>query len=258
MKNFLLFILLFITFTSCVQYKRFTYVQPGNNEKDSVYFNSLVSYKLQPADIVYVRITSLNKEITDIINPEMTNASPSIFSGSSGSNFYVLGYSIDNEGCIDLPNIGKIEIAGLTLNEAKEKILSAAYLTTTDSRVEVKLMSFKISVLGEVKNPGQFTIFNNKANIFEAIAIAGDLTYNGNRRNILIMRTVKDSIKTIKVDVTTRTLLSSEKFYLQPNDIIYIEPLKTTVFRLRVADYVTFLTLVTSTITAVLLINNIK
>jgi polysaccharide export outer membrane protein len=257
MKNLLLFALLFITFSSCVNYKRFTYVQPVKSEADSVYLNNAVSYKLQPADIVYVRITSLNKEITNIINPEVLNTG-SVASGSPGSNFYLMGYSIDNEGCIDLPNMGKIEIAGLTIGEAKEKIQAVAFETTTDSRVDVKLVSFKISVIGEVKSPGQYTIFNNKANIFEAIALAGDLTYNGNRKNVLIMRTVGDSVKTIKVDVTTRSLLSSNKFYLLPNDIVYIEPLKTTVFRLRVTDYSTFLTLITSTITAVLLINTLN
>jgi polysaccharide export outer membrane protein len=113
-------------------------------------------------------------------------------------------------------------------------------------------------MLGEVIRPGQYTIFNDRANIFEAISLAGDISYNGNRRNVLIVRTLINGTKTIKVDLTKRELLSSQQYYLQPNDIVYIEPYRTTAFRLRVADYSVFLTLITSTITAVLLINQFR
>jgi polysaccharide export outer membrane protein len=253
---FLLIVLVF--FGSCGNYKRFTYLQTTKPENaDTLYRQNLIQYKLQPADVLYVKILSLDKSITELFNLD-ASASYSPYISSLGGSMYLMGYSIDNVGYIILPILGKVHVAGLTIEEAKQIIQKLAESYITDARAEVKLVSFKISMLGEVIRPGQYTIFNDRANIFEAISLAGDISYNGNRRNVLIVRTLINGTKTIKVDLTKRELLSSQQYYLQPNDIVYIEPYRTTAFRLRVADYSVFLTLITSTITAVLLINQFR
>jgi polysaccharide export outer membrane protein len=249
-KTQYLLILAIIQFSSC-NYKRFTYLQTSKPETDTLYKQNLILYKLQPADILYVKVLSLDKNVTEMFNQDVVSNF-----GSYTGGMFVVGHSIDIEGNVNLPILGKIYIAGLTIDEAKQKIEQLATTYVNDARIELKLVSFKISMVGEFNHPGQYTIANDRSNIFEAIALAGDLSYNGNRKNVLIVRALNTGTKTIRVDLTKRELLSSQQYFLQPNDIVYVQPFKTTVFRLRVADYSIFLTLVTSTITAILLINN--
>jgi polysaccharide biosynthesis/export protein len=245
-----------IILNSCGNYKRFTYLQPDGPEiNDTIYQQNLIFYKLQPADILYVKVLSIDKTVTELFIRDASSNSASMTGGGNNAGMYITGYSIDKDGNITLPIIGKIQVAGLTIEETKQKIQNQATSYITDAQVEVKLLSFKVSLLGEVSNPGQYNIYNDKANVFEAIAQAGDLTYNGNRKRVLIVRSINNNTKTIRVDLTTRKILSSDQYYLQPNDIIYVEPLKTTVFRLRVSDYSILLTLITSSISVMLLIN---
>jgi len=243
-----------IFLSSCGYYKRFTYLQTvPPNKPDSLYVNTILQYKLQPSDILYVKITSLDETITKLFGSENAASSTST-SGSVGGGMYLTGYSIDNEGNISIAILGKVHVAGQTIDEVKKKVQTLAESYVKDAKTDVKLVSFKISMLGEVNRPGQITIYNDRANIFEAISLAGDISYNGNRRKVTIVRNYNNTSTTIKVNLTQRDILSSPQYYLQPNDIIYVEPLKSTAFRLRVSDYSIFLTLITSTITAVLLI----
>jgi polysaccharide biosynthesis/export protein len=250
-------LMLIILLSSCNQYKRFTYLQVPAGSKDTLYAQKLAPYKLQPADNLYIKVSSLTSKSTqDLFNSE-SGASSTLMSGAGGG-LYLTGYVLDKDGYITVPVLGKINVAGLTVNEVTTKIQEQIQKISSDARVEIKLVSFKISILGEVGSPGQYTIFNDKANILELLAMAHDITYNGNRKKILILRSFITGIQPINIDLTKRSLLNSENYYLQPNDIIYIEPYKTTGFRLRIGDYSQFLTMITSTITAILLINNIK
>lgn len=252
--TYCLLLLITILLSSCGYYKRFTYLQTNPpNKPDSLYINSFSQYKLQPADILYVKIQSLDETITKLFSAEVVSSSTNL-AGSAGGGMYLTGYSIDLAGNINIPVLGHVNVAGLSLQEAKQKIQLLAESYVKDAQTEVKLVSFKISMLGEVNRPGLLTIYNDKANIFEAISQAGDISYNGNRRKVTIVRNYNNTSKTIKVDLTQRDVLSSPQYYLMPNDIVYVEPLKSTAFRLRVSDYSIFLTLITSTITAVLLI----
>jgi polysaccharide biosynthesis/export protein len=250
--SILLFILLL---SSCSQYRRFTYLQTPIPEKDSLYLKNLIPYKLQPSDNLYIKVSSpLNKVAQDMFNTENTSSTTSLY-GSQGS-LYIIGYIINQEGFITLPVLGKMHVSGNTVEEVKTKIQIELAKLSSDTQVDVKLLSFKISMIGEVRNPGMYTIFNDRATLLDALAMAGDITYNGNRKKILILRSFTLGTQTIKIDLTKRSLLASDKFFLQPNDIVYIEPYRTTAFRVRITDYSQFLTLITSTITAILLINN--
>jgi polysaccharide biosynthesis/export protein len=258
MRNLLGFLSIILILSSCNQYKRFTYLQPPPLSNDSFYTNKLIPYKIQNSDNLYVKISCPLNEASDKLFNPATNNITSTMGGTQGGSLYFMGNIVDNEGNINLPVIGKILVTGCTLEEVKAKIQEMVSKMSSDAIVDIKLLSFKISVLGEVGNPGQYTIYNDKANILEALAISGDLTYNGNRKKILILRSFVNGTQPIDIDLTKRTLLSSEKYYLMPNDIIYVEPYKTTAFRVRIAEYSQFLTFITSTITAIVLINNLK
>lgn len=258
MKNIPGILLLVLLLASCGQYKRFTYIQPtAANNKDTIFIKDFTEYKLQPADILKVDVLSLDKNVTQMFNKDIT-ASSSLYSGGVGGSYYLLGYSIDVEGNLNLPVLGKLTVAGLTVAGAKNLIQQRATEYIKDAQIEVKLLSFKIFFVGEVMRPGPQSIFAERANIFEAISMAGDLTYNGNRKKVNILRSEKGSTKVIEVDLTRRDLLTSSKFFLQPNDVVYVEPLKTTTFRLRLSEYAGIMSFFTSTVTLIVLINNLN
>jgi polysaccharide export outer membrane protein len=121
----------------------------------------------------------------------------------------------------------------------------------------VRMVSFNITFLGEISRQGKFTIMQENLNIIDAVAMAGGITDYGNRKNVLLLRQTDTGTKTFRIDLTDRNLLHSEKYYLVPNDVIIVEPMKNKSFQLGVRDYTMILTTVTSTITMILLIANL-
>lgn len=258
MKNILYILLFALLLASCGQYKRFTYIQPsGANSRDTIFSKDFTAYKLQPADILKVDVLSLDKNVTEMFNKDVSTSAVST-GGAGGGSYYLIGYSVDADGNINLPVIGKLKVAGLTVMETENLIREQAREYIKDAQIEVKLLSFKIFFLGEVGSPGQQTVFSDRANILEAISMAGDLTYNGNRKKVTILRSYQNNTKLIEVDLTRRDLLNSPKYFLQPNDIVYVEPLKTTTFRLRLSEYSTIMSFFTSSIALVVLLTNLK
>ena len=246
----------YLLLSSCGEYKKITYLQTTHPEKDTIYKPNLTLYKLQPADILYINVLSIDKNVSELFNASGTSSN-SQSSMVGGGNMYFSGYSIDKNGFIHLPVIGDVQVGGITVDMATENIQKIAVQYIKDARVELKLVSFKITMLGEIGHPGQITIFNDRASILEAIALGGEVTYYGNRKNILIVRSAEGGMRTFRIDLTKRELLRSEKFYVQPNDVIYVEPLRYTAFRIRFTDYSSYLTLITTLITTYILINQI-
>jgi len=244
--------LIAIMFASCNSYKKLTYLQNIGTPPDTLYTKTKLPYLLQPADILYVRIITLDEPTNRLFNP-LYGTGTNMTQMREGS-MYLFGYEVDGSGNIELPILHKIHVSGLTVNEAKEKIQKLAEEYLNEAMTIVKLSTFKFSILGEVKSPGVKEFGAFQISLMEALALGGDITYNGNRENILILRASKDNNKAYRIDVTDKNLVNSEFYYIQPNDVIYVEPLKTTLFRERTADYLYYVTAFTSVITTLLLI----
>jgi polysaccharide biosynthesis/export protein len=200
----------------------------------------------------------LNPEITKLFNKSQGEMGGGMSSMLSSEGFYITQYSIDAAGEINLPLIGKVMAAGSTVSELRTNIDSKIKLYVTDAITDVKLVSFKVLLLGELGTKGSINILNDRATLFDVLAKAGDITYNGNRKNVSIIRKINGKSKIYKFDITKRDMLSSNMFYIQPNDILYVEPLKSTIFRMRVADYTTTISIITSTVSVFLLIYNLS
>jgi polysaccharide export outer membrane protein len=242
--------------SSCTRYKNITYlnyVDPST--ADSLFRVKQKDYKLQPADILYIKVNSLDLSINEMFNKGITSQNTSY---SYLGGFYILGYTIEPDGNIILPVLGKIPVAGLTVSQAHEVIQKQADKYIANAQIEMRLVSFKISVLGEVKKPGQFNIYNDRANIFEALANAGDISYYGNRKNILLMRNDGSETHTYRINLSDKSILSSPLFYVQPNDVIIVEPLKSTGLRLSASDLSILISTITATLTTIVLINNLS
>lgn len=259
MVHRILFFLSFsLLFAACTQFKDITYLRNiGSAQNDTIYAQKFNEYKVQIADILYIRVTCLDDNINALFNQSSSSSNNSTTSLGAGG-FYLSGNTIDNEGKITLPIIGKVFVLGQTINEIQETVkkLSAKYIT--DATINVKLVSFKISFLGEVKKAGQINIYSDRANIFEALSLAGDISYYGNRHNVLILRTGKQGTEIHRIDLTDKNILSSNLFYLQPNDIIYVEPMRSTGFRLSTSDYAMLMSTFAATVSTIFLIKNLS
>jgi polysaccharide biosynthesis/export protein len=210
---------------SCYSNKRLVYLQDKdfNEVKSMVVENSKSLYRLQPNDILSVQIkSSAETEISNIFNVgSIQNAIM-----ASPGNFFLEGYSVDNTGKITLPVLGELPVKGLSLDEVQALIQTHADKFLKNATVLVKLTSFKITILGEVKSPGHYFIYNNQATILEALGMAGDLTPYGNRKGVKLIRQVPAGSEVVMLDLTNASLLESDFFYMYPGDVLYVEPLR--------------------------------
>jgi polysaccharide export outer membrane protein len=166
---------------------------------------------------------------------------------------YINGYQVDSLGIVTLPILGDIPVVGLTLNQIEDRIQQKSLEFLKDPSIKVKLLSFKINVSGEVNNPGIYYSYNEKLTILEAISMAAGVTDNAQLKNAVLIRETSNGSSTYNIDLTSKNLLTSKAYYLQPNDLIYIKPGKNKQVELNSTSYSLFLT----TITTLLLVYNI-
>lgn len=212
-----------LTGSSCISNKKMIYFpDPDFNTRELTPIqNQPEVYRLQARDILSIRIKSMDVESSDFFNLTAREG----FMNLNQASVYLSGYSIDENGNVELPEIGEINVKGLTLNQAQTKIQEKVALYLNNATVIVKLISFKITVLGEVKNPGYYNIYNDQATILEGLGMAGDLTDYGNRQNITLIRQTEAGTAGVLVNLRDPDLLSSKFYYLQPNDVVYVQPL---------------------------------
>lgn len=225
MKFNLLSFLLLLLLSSCYHNKRMIYLQDKNYSESIVTTveNKKNPYRLQPSDILSIQIKSAgDKDISSVFNLIQYQGSMFVSPG----NLYLEGYSIDATGKITLPVLGDIMVKDLTLEGAQKVIQSNVDKYLKQATAIIKLTSFKVTVLGEVKNPGYYYVFNNQATILEALGLAGDLTPVGNRKNIKLIRQTETGSQVTLLDLTDPDLLKSSHYYMMPGDVLYVEPFK--------------------------------
>ncbi len=215
--------------SSCTSRKNLIYISDlPKGDTVSRFSQNDLNVILQPGDVVYIKILSLDKVTSALFNLDVTGSS------TTGEVSTTLrGYTIDDKGFIRLPVVDTIQVAGLSISEAEQLVQKKIDGYFKNATVILKLLNTKISVLGEVNRPGTYSILRNSINLFEALALAGDITQYGDRKKVLIIRTINNENITFRVDLTKENTLATEQFYLLPNDIIIIEPLPLRAFRLN-------------------------
>jgi len=223
---------------SCAKYKEIPYFQDVPAEDSQVYTKGVLrpradfkSLKIQSGDILQISIQSLissNAEMVGLTSNSGFSASDwqsggSVVEGSSGGGS-IPGYLVDNNGEIELPLVGKVQVAGLTLSEIKEKVRVRAEVYYKSPVVNVRLANFKVTVLGEVSSPGTYIMDQDKATLLDALGMAGDLTIYGKRTNVLLAREVDGKEKLVRLNLNSTDILNSPYFYLQQGDVVYVQP----------------------------------
>ncbi|MFZ4462213.1 MAG: polysaccharide biosynthesis/export family protein [Bacteroidales bacterium] len=240
----------------CIPQKRILLMQ-YDQINDSSYANTFVSedsvlhdYRIQSNDYLYISVSTIEKELSLFMEP------------MGGINFLnetnqaLIGYYVDDEGYVNFPYLGRISVGGRTVKDAQQQVKESARKILGDRiRVEVKLINNYVNVLGEVKKEGIYNMTKNRITIYEALTLAGGLTDFARRQEVKVFRTVDGKQKVYLVDVTSGNLIGQNMFYVFPNDVIYVEPMRAKSIGITPTFSLTlFTTLLTTTLTILLLV----
>ena len=225
-----------LTFTTlllagCQSYKKVPYLQDlGSQTAALAAADSLYDARIQPKALLPIVVSCPEApELAEPFNLTVSTAYSNINRQSLTTQPVLQQYLVDNAGCVDFPVLGTIRLGGLTKGEAEQYIRERLRPQfSTPPIVTVRMVNYKISVLGEVTRPGTFTVSNEKVNLFEALAMAGDMTIYGIRDDVQLVREDSDGQRHIvRLNLNDRDIIHSPYYYLQQNDVLYVTPNKT-------------------------------
>jgi len=242
-----------LVLSSCGTYQKVVYFQDSENLEDSIpnQFNPI----FKTDDFLSIVVMGQDTETVVPFNLPILG-SPSVSSGYQTGMPATAGYLVDSEGYIKMPVIGRIKIAGLNRQEAIQVIEKKLVDFVSNPVVNIQILNYKITVLGEVKNPGTFKIPNERITLLEAIGLAGDLKITAQRKNILVIRESNGKRQEFRIDLRKKDWLTSPVYYLTQNDVVYVEPNATaryesTLLKIGAPLLISITSLIVTTITLI-------
>ena len=257
MKKAFLFLLFISILSSCVPRKDLIYLQGQPVKLNEIREINDAPYKLQVHDIVSITIKAEDEKLVEMFTKNAQGGGVNAVQTAAQGGGFFFGYSIDRHGNIRLPYLGEINVLGYTTTEVRKKVEEKLkeYLNDgTEIFVTVRLDGIKYTVAGEVGDPGPKVVFQNQLSIIDAITNAGDIGLVGNRKNVEVIRITPEGIQKFEIDLTQIDAFNSDVFFIKPNDIINVKPLRQkswgtgTTGLQSLTTIVSVFTLVTSTI----------
>ena len=226
MKNLIYYLFLLLTMFSCKPKENMVYMEKEKAVAETE-INQAVFYgaHIQSGDVLDIKVTAFDENAVRPFNLySMNNSSSQGQMNAQTAQLAPQGYLVDNEGFIYFPVIGKLYIKGMTLAQLRADLEKRLLAYLSDPLVSIKQLNFNITVLGEVKKPGQYTNPSDKITVLQALGLAGDMTDYGNRTNVKLIREIDGVSKTFTIDFTNKNITNSPYYYMQQNDVLYIEP----------------------------------
>ena len=247
----ILFIVIAILAASCVPVSQLSYFNDTEEMAEPV-VNPRSQKVIMPFDKLYIRVLSIDLQTSQIFNTteEMRSSAYGVSSG-------LLGYLVDEEGNISFPFVGNINVGTLTTSQAAEKIQKALADYVSNTSIIVKFVDNQVTVMGEVSRQGVFSFAQDKLNIYEALGLGGGLTRYGDRKNIILIRQESGKIMHYRLNLSDSKIASKDYYYILPNDVIVVEPLKAVSNSYSNITYTTILSSI-STAIAVLLFTGVR
>jgi polysaccharide biosynthesis/export protein len=241
-------ILTVVFIASCVPIRQIDYFNDLNELQEPV-VNPRIQKIIMPFDKLYIKVISIDPQTSQIFNvtEEMRSG------GSNG----ILGYLVDESGNVNFPFVGNINVAKLTTAQASEKIQKAMNDYVSNTSIIVKFIDNQVTVMGEVQRQGVYSFTQDKLNIYEALGLGGGLTQYGDRKKIILVRNEGDKIMHYRLNLSDSKITTKDYYYILPNDVIVVEPLKAISSSYQNITYTTILSSIT-TLIAVLLFTNVK
>jgi len=208
------------------------------SRQNLVYFSDLpdtVAYRVamgdveeptvQPNDVLRITVNSLNAETNRLFNAgTIQSAEESRYAGAEEGSVGQQGYLVNADGYISFPVLGQVQVEGLTRDQLRQKMVLLVSEYVKDPIINVRFTNFRITVVGEVRNPSTFTVPTERINIVEALGLAGDMTEFGKRDNVLLIREIGGKRTMVRLNLNDKETLNSPYFYLRQNDVVYVEP----------------------------------
>lgn len=241
------FLVLCMVLSSCITSRRVNYLQKPN-ETIPIYADTLMftDYGVQKGDRLYIRVYSTNEQTNSYFNSGMSSSALlRIMNTNSAANSELYTYLVDDEGNITFPMVGSVYVRGSTTREIKTMLEKRLLEVANNTSIEVKIVNRSFSVIG-ANRTGRYSISKEKLTIFEALAMAGDIDNYGDRSKIRIIRETDEGTKVSTFDIRSEDIINSEFYYIEPNDVIYIQKLNEQVFGL--SSFASVISITASTI----------
>lgn len=255
---YLLGALVVLLFSSCVSHGELLNFTEGTDfDQLSKEINNVPTLRIQHDDLLSIKITALDLEAALPFNLDPPTMNQNLNAGVGLRP--LIGYLVDSEGFIDMPILGKVYVAGLTFKELKQVLLDELDTYLKAPVIVIRFLNFRITVLGEVASPSTFFMANERVTVLDALGQAGDISPYGNRTNILVIRE-QDGERTFGyLNLQDRAIFQSPYFYLQQNDVVYVEPLeeKTSTVRDQTQRILPWLSVITSLTTLVITLSRL-
>ncbi|OAD89996.1 hypothetical protein A7A78_08355 [Aequorivita soesokkakensis] len=246
MNKIAILLLLSITLFSCATKKQILYFQDAENlnlKEIETSFEPII----EPNDILYITVSSIDSDVTKPFTRNIATEG-----STSGNNIQLQGYLVDSEGDIRFPVLGTLPVMGKTRGTVEKELKAKLSEYIRDVVVDVRIINFKVTVIGEVNTPGVFRIQDERVTLPEAIALAGDFTEDGKRKEVTVIREENGVRKVSKIDYTSSQIFTSPYYFLKQNDIVYVEPslkgVRKSGFIPDVPALLSFVTVVLSTV----------
>lgn len=239
-----------LVFSSCVPQKKMLLLKEMEmaNETNSIEYQNerTLNYKIQPGDNLFIRATSIIDEKTSLI----LNGDARGNYLTSDASIYLNSYTVNKEGFIDFPLTGLVEVKNLTVEEAKDRLQTELGKYVKETSLMVKLSNFDLTIIGEVMRPGKYKIYQSEVSILEALALAGNITNFAKTDNVKLVRRSDNGSEIVTLNIGKADILTSPYYYLKPNDILYVEPMKAKQWGFTSFPYSTVLSIISLGITA--------
>jgi len=253
--NKIIYLLVAFLIFSCASKKDVLYFQ-DSSELNLTEIDKEFQPIIEVNDILYITLSSVDQQVLEpFLRVKQLQITNSVYNSNPGLG----GYLVNVDGNISFPIIGEINVEGHTRQYIENYLKTEISKYVKDVVVDVRIMNFKVTVIGEVKKPGVYSIVDERVTLTEALALAGDLTDDANRHTVTIIREENDVQKVVKIDLTTSDLYNSPFYFLKQNDLVYVEPSKKGVVKTGfVSDISILLSIVTVLLSTVILITNIN
>ena len=239
----MIIVLVTLSMTSCYTRKGVNYLQSSSEEMTLRLRPT--EYGVQPNDVLSIKVQSRDPDQVAYFN-NTTEADINL--QANPASLFLTGYTVDKEGTIDLAIVGSLKVKDLNVEQIRDLVQTEIDKYLLNAVVSVKITSFKVSVLGDVRNPGTNYIYNTQATIFEALSAAGDLNISGKRKNVKLIRQKGDKSIVVDLDLTSPNIISSPYYFLHPNDVLYVETSKENLFQKNLGVFSLVLSAISTTI----------
>ncbi len=210
-------LLILVMISSCIPKQKLLYLQEeSDKEQINEYVNLRPEKTIQPFDNLHIQVSSIDEKTANVFGSRSGGTSP--------TDVNLVSYTVNQDGYITFPFVGEIYIQGLKLQEARQKIEQEVGQYLTKISITVKFVNNTVTVLGEVARPGEYVFYRDQITIFQAMSLAGDFRDYGNKENVILIRELKNKITYHFIDLTDKSIVSSDYYYIIPNDVIIVKP----------------------------------